>query len=892
MTVKKENGIGAKKFELSGSRTHYAPSLLFTISNMRLSVEPDFNSKTISCNQHLEIIAIQDIDKIVLDISELQIKSVLFVTCANTASNNNTPTNKDLDFHNYDDKLYIKLGKLITEGTVFYINITYSSKPRKGFYFIEPNEHYPNKNLQAWTQGETVESKSWFPCIDHPMVKFESEISVAVPMDFIAISNGSLQGVKVQKQIQREVNGKNNVKIKKRVFTWIESNPHSAYLTSIVIGRFAEIRSTYNQEIKLLYYVPEDKKNDVARSFEHTADMIKFFEQYFETKYPYTKYSQVTVEDFMYGGMENASCTTLTIDTLHDKKAHLDFTSDHLVSHELAHQWFGDLVTCRDWQHIWLNEGFATYCEALYWEASMGTDEFQYYVMQTADDYFDEANIRYKRPIVTKIYKHPDDLFDRHTYEKSGCIIHMLRGYIGEKYFKRSLKTYLQRYANSVAETDDLRKVLELESGRSLEQFFDQWIFKAGHPELKVEFYINSNNVKLKIEQSQEGDVFEFPLDIKLVFSSSFHAPYNPDSSVSEDKNGIGEKENGIVNEELVYTFDISEKENVFQIPIINKKGMEIEWISIDPNFKVLKTIYLKAPKEMLIKQLQNGRTVIERIESVRALKNESSDDVIESLQRAVMEDSFWGVSAEAAKMLGLIKSDFAYVALKKCLSTSDVKHPKVRRAIIRAMGEFKKEDSLNLLRSMLIDRDKSYFVEAEIATAIGKIKSIQSIPILRKAIEMTSFQDVIAQGAIKGLKEFRENKEIAALLIEKSRYGYSNRIREAATFALGRFVRENYEVFDHLKMLLTDKWLRVRINACRAFADAEDPKAIPELTWVIEHDIDHKVTRIAEECLNLIKESMKTSKEVTTIREDIDKLKSKNLEMMQKVSRLERQLQ
>jgi aminopeptidase N len=357
MTVKIGNGLGTKKFELPGSRAHYAPSLLFTISNMRLSVEPDFNSKTISCNQQLKLIAIQDIDEIVLDISELQIKSVFFVTCANTTSNNNTPTtSKNLDFHNYNDKLHIKLGKLITEGTVFHINIIYSAKPRKGFYFIEPDEHYPKKNLQAWTQGETVESKSWFPCIDHPMVKFESEISVAVPMNFIAISNGILQGVKVQRQIQREVNDKNNNNIKKRVFTWIESNPHSAYLTSIVIGRFAEIRRTYNKEIKLLYYVPEDKKNDVARSFEHTADMIKFFEQYFDTKYPYSKYSQVTVEDFMYGGMENASCTTLTIDTLHDKKAHLDFTSDHLVSHELAHQWFGDLVTCRDWQHIWLNE--------------------------------------------------------------------------------------------------------------------------------------------------------------------------------------------------------------------------------------------------------------------------------------------------------------------------------------------------------------------------------------------------------------------------------------------------------------------------------------------------------------------------------------------------------
>jgi aminopeptidase N len=896
MTVTIDNILDTKKFELAGSRAHYAPSLLFTINKMQLSVEPDFNSKTISCKQQLELIAIQDIDEIVLDISELQIKSVFFVAGTYTISNNNTlNTSKNLDFHHYDGKLHIKLGKSMTEGVTFHINIIYSAKPRKGFYFIGPDEYYPKKNLQAWTQGETVESKSWFPCIDHPMVKFESEVSVAVPMNFIAISNGILQRVKVERrrQIQREVNSKDNKNAKKKVFTWIESNPHSAYLTSIVIGRFTEIRRTYNKEIKLFYYVPEDKKNDAERSFEHTADMIKFFEQYFDTEYPYSKYSQITVEDFMYGGMENASCTTLTVDTLHDKKAHLDFTSDHLVSHELAHQWFGDLVTCRDWQHIWLNEGFATYCEALYWEASRGTDEFQYYIMQTADDYFDEANSRYKRPIVTKIYKQPDDLFDRHTYEKSGCIIHMLRSYIGDKYFRRSLRTYLQRYSNRVAETDDLRKILELESGTSLQQFFDQWIFKAGHPELKVELYVDSSIVKLKIEQSQEGDIFEFPLDIKLVFSSSSSSPAL-DSSAYVCKNGIGEKGRKIENEEVVYSFVISEKENVFQFPIIDKKGRKIEWISIDPYFRVLKTISLKAPKEMLIKQLQNGRTVIERVESARNLKNESSEDVIESLRKSVMEDGFWGVSVEAAKTLGLIKSDFAYEALRKCLSSSSshVKHPKVRRAIVRAIGEFRKEDSLNLLKSMLTHRDRSYFVEAEVATAIGKIKSIQSIPILRKAIEMTSFQDIIAQGAIKGLKEFRENKEIAALLIEKSKYGYSNRIREAATFALGKFVQGNHEVFDHLKGLLTDKWLRVRINACRAFADAEDPKAIPELTWVIEHDIDYKVIRIAEECLNLIKESMKTPKEVMTIREDVDKLKLKNLEVMQKMSMLERQLQ
>src|ERR687888_33899 len=871
MAMKIGNGLDTKKFELPGSRAHYAPSLSFTINKMRLSVEPDFNSKTISCNQQLELIAIQDIDEIVLDISELQIKSIFFVACTNTTSNNSTPnTSRNLDFHNYDDKLHIKLGKLITEGVTFHINILYSAKPRKGFYFIEPDEYYPKKNLQAWTQGETVESKSWFPCIDHPMVKFESEISVAVPMNFIAISNGILQGVKVQRQIQSEVNDKNNKDIKKRVFTWIESNPHSAYLTSIVIGRFAEIRSTYYKEIKLAYYVPEDKKNDAARSFEHTADMIKFFEQYFDTKYPYSKYSQVTVEDFMYGGMENASCTTLTIDTLHDKKAHLDFTSDHLVSHELAHQWFGDLVTCRDWQHIWLNEGFATYCEALYWEASRGTDEFQYYIMQTADDYFDEANSRYKRPIVTKIYKQPDDLFDRHTYEKGGCILHMLRNYIGDKYFKRALKTYLERYANSVADTDDLHKILELESGISLQQFFDQWVFRAGHPQLKIEFSIDSEVVKVKIEQSQDDVPFEFPLDVKLVFSA-------PDGKNKEEK------------EEEVHTFNISEKENVFQIPI-DKKEKEIEWFSIDPEFKLLKTISLKAPKEMLIRQLQNGRTVIERIESARAMKDLSSQDVIESLQKAVMKDSFWGVSVEAAKTLGSIKSDAAYEALNDCLSSS-IKHPKVRRAVVRAIGEFKKEDSLDLLKSILINNDESYFVEAEAATAIGKTRSRRSISILKKAIETVTFQDIVAQGAITGLKEFRGDKEIAVLLIEKTRYGNNHRIREAATFALGKFVHDNHEVFDHLKNLLTDRWFRVRINACRAFADAEEPKAIAELTWVAEHDLDHRVIRIAEECINLIRASSKTPKEVISIREEVDKLKSKSLEMMQKMNRLEREL-
>ena len=813
-----------KKFELPGSKAHYIPSLSFTINHMWLRVEPDFENRTICCKQRLSIITLQDTDSIELDAAELQINLVSSVD--------------RLDFRTLGNKLIVKFGKILQEGSKTELDISYTAKPRKGFHFVMPDKYYPNKHLEAWTQGETTEAKYWFPCIDHPRVKFSSEISVVVPTGFIAISNGRLL----------KIEDWNN----KQVYYWSERSPHPSYLTSVVIGKYIEIRDEKN----LYYYIPPEKEKDAPRSFEHTTEMVSFFEEYLGSNYPFDKYSQVAVQDFVYGGMENSSCTTLTLDTLHDEKAHLDFTSDHLISHELAHQWFGDLVTCMDWQHIWLNEGFATYCEALYWEASRGNDEFQYYMMQIADDYFEEARTRYIRPIVTKIYKHPDDLFDRHTYEKGGCVLHMLRHYIGNKYFRRSLRTYLQRFANGNAETDDLRKVFELETGKSLQQFFDQWIFREGHPELKVDFCQDSGTVKIAIKQSQAGEQFEFPLEVELAFAQGYKKKY---------------------------MFNILDKENLFQIPVADEI---VEWFSVDPEFKILKTVSVKAPKEMLLKQLKEGHTVIQRVEAARALAGKSSDTVIHGLANTVLHEEFWGVAAEAAKALGTIKTKSAYEALKTCLAVS---HPKVRRVVVKVIGDFKKKESLELLEPLL-QSDESYFVKSEAATAIGKTKSMEAIAILKKATETITFQDVVAQGAITGLKEFADDREIAEFIIERSKYGNYHRIREAATFALAKFV-DKPAVYDYLVTLLTDEWFRVRINACRAFADAELIKAIPEMTRVAENDLDHRVRRAAEECINIIRDATTKPKEVLHIREELDEVKSRNLELLQKIDRLEREL-
>ena len=821
----------SKKFELAGSKAHYPPAKQFTIKHLKLEIKPDFDEKSIECKETLEINVIKDnLDNIVLDAAELNIRSVQV-------------DGKDLRFKVLEDKLRIELPTPANENESIRISINYDAKPRRGFFFVKPDKNYPNKQVQAWTQGEATESKYWFPCFDHPDMKFTSEMIVEVPRDFVVISNGKLVDV-TKDDVAR--------------YHWVEEHPHPAYLKSLVIGRYEEIKESYDG-VDLLYYVPEDKVDKAPLSFSNTINMMRFFEEYIGVKYPFDKYAQTTVDDFVYGGMENVSATTLTMDTLHDKKAHLDFTSDHLVSHELAHQWFGDLVTCRDWQHLWLNESFATYFEALYWLNSKGEDEFNYYIMQLAEEYFEEVSKRYKRPIVANVYKHPDDLFDRHTYEKGAYVLHMLRNLVGDNIFRRAVKLYVERFRNKNSETDDFRKCIEETSGLSLQQFFEQWLFKIGHPELKIEFdYDHTSKIAtIKLAQTQNTEdgtpVYHFPLDVHITTAQ----------------------------EKKQFRFNIDSKDHTLQIPL----DSEPLWFSIDPENKLLKRMDVKASKQMLIEQLKNGNTV-ERIYAAKALSNFSSDDVVDALKEVMMNDSFWGVSAESARALSNMKTENAYKVLTDTLQIS---HPKARRAVVKAVGEFKKKESVTLLQPLL-ENDESYFVQAESAVSLGKSASREAFALLLKALRVRSFNEVIASNALTGFGELKD--EIGThVLVEHSKVGEHNRIREAATLALGKFAKDNEKIIDHLKQLLKDPWFRVRINAIKAFVEAQEPKGIPEIEWVANNDIEPRVRRVAEESVLAIREAMQTPKEVTQMREEVEKLKSQNLELVQRIDKLEREL-
>ncbi len=821
------------KFELAGSKAHYLSLTPFKIRHIKLELDLDLENEYIRCKEYIIIENIRERSSIItLDAAELNIKSL--------------KGNGVLGFNIIDDKLNIYI-EPVSNNRELTLEINYEAKPRRGLYFIKGNEI---KDTQVWTQGEATDSKYWFVCIDHPNMRFSSEIIVTIPKELIAISNGKLVEI-----IERD---------NKKIYHWLEENSHPAYLTSLVVGSFTKIDDNYNN-IQLSYYIPKDKAVDEAMlSFNNTKDMIEFFEEYTGIRYPYNKYSQVVVKDFIYGGMENINATTLTIDTLHDGKAHIDFTSDHLVSHELAHQWFGDLVTCRDWQHLWLNEAFATYFDALYWKKSRGKDEFDYYMLQLAEEYYEEYRKRYKRAIVTNVYKTPDELFDRHTYEKGACVLHMLRMLIGDNNFRKIINLYLSRYKFESAETDDLRRCIE-EFGFSIEQFFYQWLRKDGHPQLKVEVSTLLHIVNVKITQIQE-EPYSFPLDIRIALKSG---------------------------KILDYTIDISEKEHTIAIPIKREERMETQfvvypspqiesvvYISIDPDNKLLKQLELKIPKEMLIELLYKGNN-IEKIYAANSLAEYSSEDVINALRTIMLSNNtFWGVSVECAKALSKIKTDEAYKVLIESLK---IEHPKVRRSVVRAIGEFRNEKCIEILLPFLLN-DKSYFVQGEAALSIGKCRSKEGLKYLINALEMRSFNEVIASNAIQGIAEIKDRLDI---IISKCAYNEHHAIREAATLALEKYLNDE-NAYIKLIELLKDRWFKVRINAIKALRNAKIEKAIPELERVAKMDLEPRVRRVAEEAILEIREYIKKPEEIGKIEEEIDRLKIINKELVYRIDRLE----
>lgn len=411
-----------------------------------------------------------------------------------------------------DDKLLITLDRAYEPADSITVRIKYRAHPEHGLYFVSASrEDGYRRPAQIYTQGEPEDNHQWFPCYDFPDDKATSEQYITTGANELAIANGRL--------VETTANADGT-----RTFHWMMDEPHSTYLISLIVGDYAKLTDSY-KNIPLEYYTYRGTEGQARRVFSSTPEMIEWFSHVLKYDFPYNKYAQTIVGNFIFGGMENITATTFAdTEILYADDSIPGASGVDLVSHELAHSWFGDLVTCRDWSHLWLNEGFATFMEAIYREHLDGRVGYLDSLQGDAKEYFAEDPSHKRHPLVNPRYPLSMELFDATTYKKGALVIHMLRETVGDEMFWKALNIYLNEFKYRNVETRDLQRVFERVTGQQLEWFFDQWVYKAGYPELRVRsnYDIAKQQLTLTVTQTQKPDsntpmVFRLPVELEIL---------------------------------------------------------------------------------------------------------------------------------------------------------------------------------------------------------------------------------------------------------------------------------------------------------------------------------------------------------------------------------------
>ncbi|MFP2912910.1 M1 family metallopeptidase, partial [Pyxidicoccus sp. 3LFB2] len=481
-------------FSLPGATEHYAAERPVRAEHVRIELDLDFDQRRISGVCTTRVSAVRALSTVTFDAVDLDVSQVLV-------------NGRSARFSNSGVHLRVELPTPLDAGHACEIAIHYSGRPRRGLHFWGPDAGYPDRPRQAWTQGQDIDARAWFPSLDTPAQKATSEVIATFPAEMTALSNGVL--------VSDSTHGA------RRTQHYRMEQPVSPYLVTLAVGEFEEATDSAGT-VPLRYLFPRGRREDALRCVRRTPAMVQAFHELTGEPFPWSGYAQIFLTEFILGGMENTTATSLTDSVLHDARARPDYNAEPLISHELAHQWFGDLLTCRDWPHGWLNEGFATWCEVFWKERADGQDEADHHRSGQLDGYLGEVRERYARPIVARRFHAPMDVFDRHLYEKGGLVLHELRRRLGDALFLRALRHYVARHRHGAVETVDLVRAFEESTGHNLDGFFDQYVFAPGHPELKVEvrYEVEDARLRIKVRQTQRTDagtpIFRLPLDVAI----------------------------------------------------------------------------------------------------------------------------------------------------------------------------------------------------------------------------------------------------------------------------------------------------------------------------------------------------------------------------------------
>jgi aminopeptidase N len=692
-------------------------------------------------------------------------------------------------------KLLVTLPGTPKIGDKFEVEIRYEGKPNKGMYFILPDKNYPDQPIEIWTQGESEDTRYYLPTYDYPNDRLTTETIMTVPSSWLTVSNGKLISV---------TDAGNNQK----TWTWRESQPSSTYLITAVAGEFDEAKQSL-RSLPLTYYAPKGRGDRILPNYERTPQMIELFNKKIGVDYPWEKYAQVMVDYFVAGGMENSSATTNTADSLRSPKLIPEYptNTDDLISHELAHQWFGDLVTCKDWANIWLNEGFATFFETVWTESHYGKDQASYDLWKTQRNWFASSSL-YDKPIVRRNFDESEE-FDDNAYGKGGWVLYMLRHQLGDDAFWRSIRHYLEVNRGKNVVTPDLIKAIEETTHINVDRFFQQWIYSAGAPKFDLAYTYDAekHQVALSVKQTQKVasnvGIFEAPVDIEITTAS-------------------GPK---------LYTAHVTKADETFTFPSDSAPLM----VLFDKGGYLLKSAKFHKDKKEWLYQLKHATEFSDRADAIVALdKIRNDDEVVAALSTSLNSDPFWGVRSLSAQALGNIGGSNALKHLIESLDTN--KEPAVRYAIVGSIGYFKDHSEVPAKLQSIAANDTSYRARAAAVESLGRTKSADTLSVLTAAIAGDSPDDILRISALRSLGYLGNDKAVP-LLIDWSKPGKAVDSRSAAIASLARLDKQNKEITQQIASYLNEPYFNIRWSVIHALGSRGDATAVPALEALLKRD-------------------------------------------------------
>jgi len=824
---------GASPFVLEGTRRVYERPRPFRVEHIALDLDLDHPARSLAGEAELHFERSDPgATELALDAVAFEIEEVLL------RAGRARPSRARWEYDGETLRVAVPSG--VRAGAV---RVRYRATPRRGMYFLAPDGEVPDRPIQIWTQCQDEDARHLFPCHDKPHVRQTFDVRVRVPRGLVALSNGERLST-----ASSERQGRFHFRMR-------EAMP--SYLFTLVAGSFVTLDGGKVGEVPLTYLVPPGREEDGRRTFARTPEMVALFGRLTGIDYPWSKYAQVVVSDFIFGGMENTSATTMYEHVLIDERAAIDITSEGLIAHELAHQWFGDLVTCRDWSHAWLNEGFATYLEHVWQEHAHGRDEYEHGLRGDLQAYLAEAEGRYCRPIVCQDYEVPIDIFDRHLYEKGGLVLHSLRLELGDEAFWEGTRRYLARHGAGEVETRDLQRAHESVHGRGLEGFFDQALLRPGHPRLAVELAYEAGALLVTVRQTLDGQgpTRERPFIVELELDVAERGARKPRRVVRR----------------------VEETTQTFVVPVAERP----RYVVVDPRLRVIGSVRVKAPLDFLRDQLASAPTALGRTLAAAELARRDDLASIKALAECLARPrEFWGVRATAAASLGTARSEAALEAL---LAARHTRHPKVRRAVIQALGEFRTKEAADALAEV-VATDESYLVVASACRALGATRRPEAFDILVAALGRSSWAEVVRSGALAGLARLRDERA-TPLLIEETRYGRPNRSRRAAIAALAELAPTR-TTRERLEELLDDADPYLRVDVVEALSSMGDAAARGALRARLGRDHDGRVRRRIREALRDL--GGRGKRELKEVRAELDELRREHEQLKARLVRLE----